>query len=499
MGKLKDILTYHASGLSQRETAEAAGASVGTVNTVLFRINGAGIKDPLSLKEHELAAIVYPTNRTKPGMKTEPDLEYLYREMQRPGVTLNLLWEEYREAHPEGYGRSQFCARYLRFLKGHEVYLRKVYKAGDQAMVDWAGMTMEYSDRRGDNHTVYFFVMVLPASSLIYAEPFVDMSLESWIAGHVRGFEYFGGVPRLLIPDNLKSGVKRVRRYESELNKTYLEMARYYRTAVLPTRVRAPRDKGPVENAVKQVENRVMAPLRDRQFHEFPELRQEALLALEGINTRPFQQIKGNRRELFETTEKQFLKSLPPSRYEFAWFKTVKVNFDYHVQWEGFYYSVPWEYARKEVEVRATGRTVEVFSGFERIAVHQRNYEGGRRYTTSVEHMPKNHQAMADWTPQRFTRWAARIGKRTEAYIIWLMGQRDQPEQAFRTCTAILHLADSAATAVMEEAAGRALQMRAGSFTAFELILKKAATEDPAPLRHQNIRGAAYYREDTHA
>jgi transposase len=419
--------------------------------------------------------------------------------MQRPGVTLNLLWEEYKSAHPEGFGRSQFCARYARFLKVNNVYLRKVYKAGDQAMVDWAGMTMDWSDRKGDTRKVYFFTAVLPASSFIYAEPFLDMSLQAWIEAHINAFEYFGGVPRLVIPDNLKAAVTRVNRYDHSLNKTYAEMAGYYGTAVLPTRVRAPRDKGPVENAVRIVEQRVMAPLRDRQFHSFSELRQEALSALKRVNEAPFQKLPGSRKELFEKTEKLFLRALPPSPYEFALFKTVKVNFDYHVHYEGFYYSVPFAYAHRPVEIRATTRTIEVLSGGERIAVHLRSYDPFRRYTTCTEHMPKNHQAMADWTPQRFISWAGKIGKRTEAYIIWLMEQREQPEQAFRTCTAILHLADTHRAAAMEQAAEQAVQIHASSVKAFELILKRAAAADPLPIHHENIRGAAYYREENHA
>jgi transposase len=374
-----------------------------------------------------------------------------------------------------------------------------VYKAGDQAMVDWAGMTMNWTDRKGDSHTVYFFTAILPASSLMYAEPFLDMSLQAWIEGHINAFEYFGGAPRLIIPDNLKAAVTRVNRYESILNKTYAEMAKYYGTAALPTRVRSPRDKGPVENAVKIVEQRIIAVLRDRQFHSFSELRQEALAALEQVNGKPFQKLPESRRELFEKTEKLFLRALPPSRYEFALFKMVKVNFDYHVHYEGFYYSVPFEYAHKQVEIRATTRTIEVLSGGERIAAHLRSYDRSRRYTTWKEHMPKNHQAMADWTPERFSSWARKIGKRTEAYIIWLMEQREQPEQAFRTCTAVLHMADARSAAEMEQAAEQALQMHAASVKAFELILKRTAAQPPAPLAHENIRGAAYYREETHA
>jgi hypothetical protein len=381
--------------------------------------------------------------------------------------------------------------------------MRKVYKAGDQMMVDWVGQTLNYEDRHGDTHKVYFFAAILPASSIMYAEPFLDMRLEAWIEAHINAFEYFGGVPRLLIPDNLKSAVTRVSRHESDLNKTYVEMARYYGTAILPTRPAAPRDKGPVENAVKIVEYKMIAPLRDRQFHSFPELRKEVMTALERVNTMPFQKLPGSRKELFERTEKQALKLLPPSRYEAAAFKLAKVNFDYHVQYEGFYYSVPFQYAHKQVEIRATTRTIEVFCGFERIAVHLRNYNPSKRYTTCFEHMPKNHQAMADWTPGRFKNWAAKIGSETEAYITSLMEARDQPEQSFRTCTAILHLADTAAAGDMEMAAGQALKMRAFGFKSFEIILKRISAakgiENTEPIKHENIRGSAYYQEAGHA
>jgi transposase len=402
-------------------------------------------------------------------------------------------------AHPDGFGRSQFCAKYASSLKHHEVYLRKVYKAADQMMVDWAGMTMSYTDRMGNTQEVYFFTAVLPASSLIYAEPFLDMKQQAWVEAYINAFEYFGGVPRLVIPDNLKTAVNKVNRYDRSLNKGYTEMARYYGTAILPTRVRAPRDKGPVENAVKNVETRIMARLRNRQFHSFPELRGEVMAALEQVNTTPFQKIHGSRQELFETTERAFLKPLPPSRYEFAVFKMVKVNFDYHVHYEGFYYSVPlnmpinrWKSGLQRAPSRYLPRV-------ERIASHLRTYEPSRRYTTCKEHMPLNHQAMAEWTPGRFTSWAGKIGRQTQAYILWLMGQRDQPEQSFRTCTAILRLADTRTVTAMEQAAEKALQMRAGRVKAFEIILNRITAEPDQPIRHQNIRGAAYYQEAGHA
>jgi len=499
MGKVKEILRYSAAGLSQREIAAATASSLGTVNTVLSKIREAGIADPLALKEHELGAIVFPSPRVSMGIHPEPDMEYIRKELLRPGVTLNQLWTEYKEAHPDGYSRSQFCDRYHKFRIQSEVYMRKFYKAGDQMMVDWAGLTMTFVDGHGTVHKAWFFAAILPATSIIYTEPFLDMKMEAWIEAHIHALEYFGGAPRLFIPDNLKSAVKRINRHESEINKTYLEMARYYGAAVLPARPHSPRDKGPVENAVKIIEYKIIAALRDRQFHLFSELRQAVMAALDQVNEMPFQRLPGSRKELFDRTERQALRTLPSSRYEFATFKLAKVNFDYHVQYAGWFYSVPFAYAHKQVEIRATTRTIEVFCGFERIAVHLRNYESAKRYTTCFEHMPKNHQAMADWTPERFKNWAAKIGPHTEAYVIWLMEQRDQPEQSFRTCAAILHLADKAAPGDMEKAALQALRIRTYGFKSFELILKRVNSKPAAVTVHENIRGPEYYQEDNHA
>jgi transposase len=504
MGKVKDILRLRAAGLSQRETAAATGCSLGTVNAVLTRLKEAGITEPLKHKERDLGTIIFPAGKKTPGERPEPDLEYICREMRRPGVTLTVLWEEYKEAHPEGIQYSQFCDRYYRFRKQNDVYFVKTYKAGDQMMVDWAGMTMGYTDRGGEEHKAYLFVAVLPASSIIYAEPFRDMGQESWTEAHINAFEYFGGVPRLLVPDNAKTAVVKVKRHESELNRSYEEMARYYGTAVVPARPRSPKDKAPVETAVQITERRIIARLRDRQFKSFSELHQAVREALEELNGQPFQKLPGNRRQAFLETERGALKPLPPSRYEYARFRLAKVNFNYHVQYEQFYYSVPWQYAGKQVEIRAKSRTIEVFADIrsgasERIAIHLRSYDNSRRYTTDFNHMPKRHQAMAEWTPERFRSWAAKTGPSTEAYIVWLMEKRDQPEQAFKTCMAILHLAKTVTAARMEDASSRAIEMNLYGFKYFERLLKNTMGSDHGPIEHENIRGSEYYQEADHA
>ena len=253
MEKAKEILRLSLEmGLSQRDTASATGCSLGMVNAVLARVKKAGIKTPLALETKELGSIIYPAGKGK--CKSEPDFEYIDREMKKKGVTLFLLWEEYKIENPEGCMYTQFCAKYREHRKKNSVYMRKFYKAGERMLVDWAGVSMKYSSGRDGEKTAYIFVAVLPASSFLYAEPLGDMKMESWIQGHVNAFEYFGGVPRLLVPDNTKTAVTKAGRYEAQLNKTYMEMAEHYGTAIVPTRPRSPQDKAPVETGVQIVE-----------------------------------------------------------------------------------------------------------------------------------------------------------------------------------------------------------------------------------------------------
>lgn len=499
MEKAREILTLsYEAGLSQRDVARGTGCSLGVVNTILAKVREAGISDPLSLSPKDLAAILYPPVKGEAGSKAAPDLALIDREMKKKGVTLMLLWEEYRLNNPRGYGYTRFCARYREYRKQNQVYMRKVYKAGERLLVDWAGLTMPYR-HEGKEKAAYVFVAVLPASSYLYAEPFTDMKLESWIDAHVHAFEFFGGVPRLLVPDNTKTAVTKARYYDPELNKTYRELARHYGAAIVPARPVKPADKAPVETGVQIVERRIIAKLRHTQFLSFEEVREAVKAELGALNARPFQKLNGNRLSVFLETERPELMRLPVRRYEYAQWKKAKVAFDYHVALDkGHYFSVPYRFAGKQVDMRSTPRTVEVFFEGERIACHARSLDDTKRYTTDPAHMPEKHRAVADWSVERFLSWAAKTGEHTRAYIALLMEQRDHPEQAFKTCAGILRLAATVTPEKMERACVLAMTRQVYSYTYFERLLGMRRKEEEQPIQHENVRGTSYYKGGNH-
>jgi len=417
--------------------------------------------------------------------------------MKKKGITLFLLWEEYKVKHPEGFMYSQFCAKYREYRKQNSAYLRKVYKAGEQMLVDWAGLTMKYSEGDRNEKTAYVFAAILPASSMMYAQPFPDMKMESWIEGHVNAFEYFGGVPRLLVPDNARTAVTKAGRYEAELNKAYKEMADHYGCAIVPARPHAPTDKAPVETAVQIIERRIIAKLRHAKFFSLEELTEAFNAEIEGLNNQPFQKRPGSRRSLFFSTEQHELMKLPLRRYEYAQFKQAKAGFDYHVALDkSHYYSVPYQFAGREVLIRSTLHTVEVFCEGERIACHVRSMDPHKRFITEPSHMPENHRAVADWSPERFVSWAAKTGEKTKTYIAWLLGRKEHPQQAFRTCAGILRIAATVTPQRMEEACENAMTQNIFSYAYFVKLLENRKAEKP--LVHENLRGKDYFSGGSH-
>jgi hypothetical protein len=306
--------------------------------------------------------------------------------------------------------------------------MRKFYKAGEKMLVDWAGLSMKYSTGKGIEKTAYIFVAVLPASSYLYAQPLSDMKTENWIEGHVNAFEYFGGVPRLVVPDNTKTAVTKANRYEPELNRTYREMAEHYGTVIIPARPYKPRDKSPVETGVQIVERRIISKLRNRRFLSLEELTEAFEDELEILNNQPFQKQPGSRRSMFLETEQHKLRRLPSKRYEYAQFKQAKAGFDYHVALDkNQYYSIPYQFAGQIVLIRSTLRIVEVFFNGERIACHVRNTDPRKRFITKTSHMPDNHKEVSEWSPRRFISWAAKTGEHTKRYITALLEHREHP------------------------------------------------------------------------
>lgn len=505
MRKIKEILRLKwECGLSCRQISRSCGVGHGTVWDYLSRASGAGLswEQIQGLDEGELERLFFPPAAPAHGVaRPLPDWAQMYRELRRKGVTLALLWQEYKERSPEGLQYSRFCDLYREWKGLLSVTMRQEHRAGEKTFVDYCGPTVEIVDASsGEVRPASIFVAVLGASSYTYAEATMSQELADWIGAHVRAFEFFGGVSELVVPDNTKSGVLRACRYEPDLNPTYQEMARHYGVAVIPARPRKPRDKAKVESGVLVVERWILARLRNRTFFSVAELNQAIRGLLENLNTRPMRVFNASRRELYKSLDRPALKALPGERFEFATWGKARVNIDYHVELQGHYYSVPYQLVRKEVDTRVSAATVECFFKGQRVAAHARSFVKGR-HTTLTEHMPKAHQAQAEWTPERLVRWASEVGESTAAVVAAIMGSRAHPQQGFRPCLGLLRLGKRYDNTRLEAACARALAVQATSYRSVKSILEHGLDARPlaVPVRaevidHRNIRGAEYYR-----
>lgn len=424
----------------------------------------------------------------------------MHRQLGRSGVTLELLWQEYRERHPDGYQYSAFCLHYRAFAQRLPVTLRQSHAPGERLFVDYGGQTVPVIDAiTGEEHRAQIFVAVLGASNYTFVEATWSQGLADWLGSHARCLEFLGGVPELLVPDNLKSAVKSPSRYEPDLNPSYAELAAHYGVTVLPARARKPRDKAKVEAGVLLAQRWILARLRRQRFFGLDELNRAIRPLLAELNRRPFKRLPGSRQSAFETVDRPALKPLPPTRYEFAEWKRATVGIDYHVELERHYYSVPYRYARQPVDVRFTAATVEIFHHGERLASHPRSRLPGR-HTTAAAHLAPAHQAVAGWNAPRFLDWAARIGPHTQTAIERVLQARSHPQQGYRTALGILRLAKAYGNGRLEAACQRAARLRAISYRSLASILKHGLdrqTATPAqaslPLHHANVRGPAYY------
>jgi transposase len=508
MRKTREILRLR-WGLqrSLRDTAASCGLGATTVHDVIARARAAGLTWPLpdDLDDAALEARLYPPPQGRDG-RPLPDFAAVYRELQRRGVTLELLWQEYRAAHPEcGYGYSRFCDLYRAWRGQLDVVMRQEHRAGEKLFLDYAGLGIDIVDAEtGVVTAAPVFVAALGASSFTYAEACEGQDLGSWIAAHIHTFEYIEGVPAILVPDNLKAGVTTPDRYEPELNPTYRELAAYYGATIIPARVRRPRDKAKVENAVQQVERWVLAPLRNQRFFSRGEANQAIRGRLDWLNDRPLTKLDGTRRSLWRELDRPTLQPLPSRRFEIPTWKThVGINIDYHLEFDRHYYSVPYQLVGQRVDVRATPTVVEIFRQSRRIASHPRSYVTGR-FTTDPAHRPDSHRRYADWTPSRLLRWAETIGPATAAIVRLILERRPHPEQGFRSCLGLLSLARRHDAARVEQACQRAQALGAASYRSVKSILAHGLDRQPLPapptapaLSHEHIRGAAYYETRT--
>lgn len=508
MRKIKEILRLKWSlYLSNRQIAKSCSVSHSTVSDCLHRAESVGLSWPLGseLDDAALEKLLYPVNKSTGARPPKPDMAYLHRELKRKSVTLQLLWHEYKEAHPEGYQYSQFCHLYRQWAQKLDVTLRQDHRAGEKMFVDYAGQTIPIVDpATGEISQAEIFIAALGASSYTFAEATAAQDLPSWIQSHIHAFEFFQGVSEILVPDNLKVGVTHPCRYEPDINPTYQNMAEHYGVTVIPARSAKPKDKAKVESAVLVAERWILAALRNHTFFSLTEVNEAIGGYLERLNNRRFNKLDTTRRKLYETLDRPALNPLPAKRYEFAEWRRLRVNIDYHVEVCCHYYSVPYQLVREQVDVSVSAATVEVFFKSRRVASHKRSYLPGK-FTTLTEHMPKSHRRYLEWTPSRIINWAAKNGVHTEKLVSRIMEKRPHPEQGFRSALGIMRLCKPYGSERVERACSRALAIEGYAYKTVKSILKNGLDQQPLPfescvespaVEHHNIRGNHYYREE---
>jgi transposase len=477
------------------------------VSDYLIRAKAAGVSwpDAADLTETELEDRLFPNEHLPSSVqRPPPDCDYIYDQLRRyrnVNLTLTQLWLEYKEKHSDGYQYTQFCEYYHRWRGRLDYCMRQEHRAGEKTFIDYSDGLSIVNHLTGELIPTQLFVAVWGASNYTYADATLSQTLPDWIGSHVRAFQYFGCLARMLVPDNLKSGVNKACFYEPELNPTYAEMAEHYGCAVLPARPRKPRDKAKVEVGVLIAQRWILAVLRQRTFYSLAELNAAIRECLERLNTRPMRRLGKSRRDLFETIDRPNALPLPPKAYEYAEWLKATVNIDYHLDVDHHYYSIPFRLLRERLDVRLTATTVEAFHKGERVAAHVRSYVRGA-HTTLREHMPPEHQQYAEWSPSRFIQWAGKTGVATAQLVEKIMAARTYPEQGYRACMGIIHLGQHYEPERVEAAAKRAIKYNTCSFKSVSAILTAGLdrqTDDGETSRqltlpeHGNIRGKGYY------
>lgn len=505
MRKIKDVLRLkYEAKLSCRQIAASLKLSVGVISKYTKAAEAAGLSWPLpgglddTTLEARLFAPVTPVRE-----HVVPDCAYIHQELRRKGVTLMLLWEEYQASCAgQAYQYAQFCVYYRQYRSRLKLSMRQTHKAGEKLFVDYSGDGVPIVDpQTGEIRLTQIFVAVLGASGYTFAEATLSQRLPDWIGAHARAFDFFGCVPQIVVPDNLKSAVTRPCFHGPELDATYAGMAQHYGVAIIPARPYKPRDKAMVEPGMLLVQRWITARLRRHTFFSLHELNRLIGELLQGLNNRPFQKNKTEtRRSQFERLDRPAMKPLPAQPYEYAEWKKARVNIDYHIGVDRHYYSVPFQLARSQVDVRLSGSVVEVLHKGQRVAAHARSALAGR-HTTRTEHMPKSHQKHLEWTPQRLLNWGERIGPATCSIIRRLLEDKPHPEMGYRSCLGVFSLARRYGEARLEAACARALTIGSPKRKTVQSILEAGldrhaellpAAATPLPT-HGNVRGSDYY------
>jgi transposase len=504
MTKIYDVLRLKFEAkLSNRDVAHCLKIGAATVSDILGRFRNAGLTWPLSddLKDVVLEARLFPGKACSPH-KAQPDFAQIHRELKRKGMTKLLLWQEYQAEYPEtAYGYTQFCSHYQRWQKKLKRSMRQQHAAGDKLFIDYCGPTVPIvNPDSGEVRQAQIFVATLGASNYTYVEACEGQDQQSWLMAHVNAFEFFGGVPNLLVPDNLRSAVTKADRYEPTLNENYLKLARHYNTAVMPARPYKPRDKAKAENAVLIVERWILMRIRHQSFHTLASLNQTLRELLDDLNQRAFRHLPGNRQSLFGQLDKPALKPLPGHRYEYLDHHHAKVGIDYHILYKKHAYSVPHRYVGERVDIQASARLVRVYFKGTCIAQHPRHHRDGG-FTTEPGHMPTSHQKQR-WSPEQLLNWGNSIGPGARTVVESELGSKAHPEQAYRCCLGLLNLQRTYGDARLEQACQSAILLERPTRRTVVNLLKNNR-EDPARLQptspeepsvsHSNIRGAGYY------
>ena len=502
MKKQREILRLKFQAkLSMRAIQRAINVSLGAIQAVIKQAVARELtwEKIESLDEKALNELLYPSQQPLPVTLYEvPDWNSVHRELSRKGITKQLLWQEYTEQYPNGhYSYSRYCRLYKTWVKKQKRSMRQVHKAGEKLFVDYAGQTVPVmSQATGEVHLMQIFVAVLGASNYIFAEATRSQTLIDWTGSHVRAFEFFGGVPELLVPDNLRSGVSRACRYDPDVNSAYQQLAAHYGTVIIPARPRKPQDKSKAEIGVQIIERWILARLRHHTFFSLRELNLCIQSLLEEVNNKPYQKLNGTRKEWFESIDKPALLPLPKHAYEFTQIKPVKVNIDYHVQFDQHCYSVPHHLVGEAVELHAKANIVAFYFHGKRVTSHARQYYPGM--TTLPEHMPKAHQKHHQWTPDRLMNWAHAIGDEVLEWVKSLLNQKDHPEQAYRVCLGLLNLSKKYDAHRLNNACQIANQKKLYRLKHVKNILSsnldtciKNTSIQPSllPQHHENIRG----------
>jgi transposase len=506
MRKISEIFRQRFElNLSYREIATSLNLAVGTISEYMARAKTAKLDwDKISkMSEEELYNKLFlPSTSSNKCNRTLPDWTYIHKELRKKGVTQHLLWREYREQQQDGVCYSQFCHLYSSYKKMLSPVMRQQHKAGEKSFVDYSGMRMEWIDpKSGEIYKAEIFVGCLGASQLIFAEATATQQLEDWINSHINMFEFYGGVTEMIIPDNLKSAVTKSHKYDPDINANYQHFSEHYGVAIVPARAGAPKDKAKVENAVGIVEKQILAPLRNITFTSLGEINSAIKKQLHIVNNQKFQKMEVSRQQLFESLDKPALKELPPARYQYAIWKKATINIDYHFVYDNHYYSVPYKYIHKKVDLCATNKTVECYLDGDRIAIHEISFKK-YGFTTLKEHMPKNHKEHAEFSMDRIQSWAKKIGNDTLTFVEHMLAARAFPQQAYRACLGLLRLSNIYTEARLEKACNKALTVGATRYQQVADLLKNNLEEvsistnnlNITEVNHDNIRGANFYQ-----